>query len=224
MLASQNSTFEIPILCRWKISKEKLLAIRGNEDSAIFSDFFVIEGIPNVKYRIGITHFCKENKSALCFGLINSKEQSNININVSYKFSIPTADNIFGEKDELKTEDVHAYRTYIGTPDELFDPANNFIVNDYLTFVMEAILTVPKVKNVSNIQQSKCCKLGSKLWERDDKDFVIIVDGKEIKLHKCVISAESLVFERMIESGMQESKESKVTIIDFNFETVEKAH
>uniref|UniRef100_A0A914YEM0 BTB domain-containing protein n=1 Tax=Panagrolaimus superbus TaxID=310955 RepID=A0A914YEM0_9BILA len=27
----------------------------------------------------------------------------------------------------------------------------------------------------------------------------------------------------MIESGMQESKESKVTIIDFNFETVEKA-
>uniref|UniRef100_A0A914Y7W3 Uncharacterized protein n=1 Tax=Panagrolaimus superbus TaxID=310955 RepID=A0A914Y7W3_9BILA len=107
------------------------------------------------------------------------------NINVSCKFSFPLVNKLLTENEKLQmTSTSNVYVTRFGTFNELMDPANNFIVDDYLIIKMEAILIIAKNKTdtVSNIQQSNCCKLGSKLWERDDKDFVIIVDGKEIKV------------------------------------------
>uniref|UniRef100_A0A914QN91 BTB domain-containing protein n=1 Tax=Panagrolaimus davidi TaxID=227884 RepID=A0A914QN91_9BILA len=91
---------------------------------------------------------------------------------------------------------------------------------------MEAILTVQKEvsgNSLSGPEMSKTCKckLGLKLWDQDDKDFTFMVEEKEIQVHKNVISAESSVFDRMIKSGLQESKETKVAIIDFDFKTVE---
>uniref|UniRef100_A0AC34G959 BTB domain-containing protein n=1 Tax=Panagrolaimus sp. ES5 TaxID=591445 RepID=A0AC34G959_9BILA len=64
--------------------------------------------------------------------------------------------------------------------------------------------------------------LGLQLWNRNGKDFTFVAGGKEIRVHKFII-IDCHVFERMIESGLKESKENKVIITDFSFETVEIA-
>uniref|UniRef100_A0AC34RPD2 BTB domain-containing protein n=1 Tax=Panagrolaimus sp. JU765 TaxID=591449 RepID=A0AC34RPD2_9BILA len=52
------------------------------------------------------------------------------------------------------------------------------------------------------------------------KDFVICVDGKEMKVHKNIIAVASPVFAAMLKPHCNEFKESKVSIKDFDFETV----
>uniref|UniRef100_A0AC34G8P8 BTB domain-containing protein n=1 Tax=Panagrolaimus sp. ES5 TaxID=591445 RepID=A0AC34G8P8_9BILA len=59
--------------------------------------------------------------------------------------------------------------------------------------------------------------------ERNSLDFTIVVDKKEIKVHKNVFAAQSPVFYAMFNSGMKETIENKVEIIDFSLKTVEKA-
>uniref|UniRef100_A0AC34QUH9 BTB domain-containing protein n=1 Tax=Panagrolaimus sp. JU765 TaxID=591449 RepID=A0AC34QUH9_9BILA len=59
------------------------------------------------------------------------------------------------------------------------------------------------------------------LLEDDEfKDFTICVDDDEIKVHKSVIAIASPVFSAMLKPNTKESKEGKVDIIDFDFETV----
>uniref|UniRef100_A0A914Q492 BTB domain-containing protein n=1 Tax=Panagrolaimus davidi TaxID=227884 RepID=A0A914Q492_9BILA len=61
------------------------------------------------------------------------------------------------------------------------------------------------------------------LWNQENKDFTVAVDGNEITAHKWVLALRSPVFAKMFESGMNEAKEHKVVIKDFSFEIVEKA-
>uniref|UniRef100_A0AC34FX03 BTB domain-containing protein n=1 Tax=Panagrolaimus sp. ES5 TaxID=591445 RepID=A0AC34FX03_9BILA len=222
MSTSKISTLGFPIAARWKISKEKILTENQKEKWIIFSETVDADGLPGVTYEIVISCNSKnEIKLRLYIELLEK-----LNINVSCKFLITSANKLCDDTvDEAKDDKNHVYCSRVATIEELFDPANSFFVNDYLTVTMEAIISVQKevINANSNDQQPKCCKLGSKLWESDDKDFVIVVEGKEIELHKNVLSAESPVFKRMIQSGMQESKENKVTIIDFDFKTVESA-
>uniref|UniRef100_A0AC34G6Q5 BTB domain-containing protein n=1 Tax=Panagrolaimus sp. ES5 TaxID=591445 RepID=A0AC34G6Q5_9BILA len=55
------------------------------------------------------------------------------------------------------------------------------------------------------------------------KDFDFVVDGKIIEIHKLLVASESPVFARMFESNFEEAKESKATITDYSFETVQSA-
>uniref|UniRef100_A0AC34PVQ1 BTB domain-containing protein n=1 Tax=Panagrolaimus sp. JU765 TaxID=591449 RepID=A0AC34PVQ1_9BILA len=52
------------------------------------------------------------------------------------------------------------------------------------------------------------------------KDFTICVDDKEIKVHKNIIAITSPVFSAMLKPNTKESKEGRVDITDFDFETV----
>uniref|UniRef100_A0A914QSJ4 BTB domain-containing protein n=1 Tax=Panagrolaimus davidi TaxID=227884 RepID=A0A914QSJ4_9BILA len=63
----------------------------------------------------------------------------------------------------------------------------------------------------------------SNLWNRDDKKFAFVVDGKEIKVHRVVVETKSPKWKEMIQSRLKESEDGKIAIDDFDFETVETA-
>uniref|UniRef100_A0A914R6X3 BTB domain-containing protein n=1 Tax=Panagrolaimus davidi TaxID=227884 RepID=A0A914R6X3_9BILA len=215
MSCSKISTTEVPISVTWKIPKREL-----RQKYELQSEEFNVEEFPGVSYYMTFLHAKKSFGVFLC---ISMKEK--MDMNVSYKISISSS-NCVHEIFEKEFKSGHVYGMIIEDSCELFDPANNFFVNDSMIITMEAILTVQKEvpdNSVPDSEMSKTCecKLGLKLWDRDDKDFTFMVEEKEIQVHKNVISAESSVFDRMIKSGLQESKESKVAIIDFDFEIVE---
>uniref|UniRef100_A0A914Q8E0 BTB domain-containing protein n=1 Tax=Panagrolaimus davidi TaxID=227884 RepID=A0A914Q8E0_9BILA len=63
--------------------------------------------------------------------------------------------------------------------------------------------------------------LGQGLWERDDKDFKIVVKNEgSIKIHKLVLATQSDSFNGMLQSGMQEAITNTLQITDFNLKTV----
>uniref|UniRef100_A0A914QM94 BTB domain-containing protein n=1 Tax=Panagrolaimus davidi TaxID=227884 RepID=A0A914QM94_9BILA len=226
MSCSKISAIEVPISIRWKIPKQKLLNESKKEEWRIKSEEFSVKEISGVSYHVGIDSFFSQNNNGKCvFLTLVLKMENELKMNVNYNLCVPTA-NYNGTNSEFKNEKEHFCVTLIGKIDELFDPTRNFIVNDSMIITMEAIITVQMNLSHSAVlvsEESKFCKLGLKLWDRDDKDFTVIVDGKEIKVHKLIVSTESSVFNQMIKSGLQESKENKVTITDFDYEIVETA-
>uniref|UniRef100_A0A914QB87 BTB domain-containing protein n=1 Tax=Panagrolaimus davidi TaxID=227884 RepID=A0A914QB87_9BILA len=75
-------------------------------------------------------------------------------------------------------------------------------------------MTIPK-----KMMSTNC----SNLWNRDDKKFVFVVDGKEIKVHKVVVETKSPAWKEMIQSRLKKSEDGKIAIDDFDFQTVETA-
>uniref|UniRef100_A0AC34G5N3 BTB domain-containing protein n=1 Tax=Panagrolaimus sp. ES5 TaxID=591445 RepID=A0AC34G5N3_9BILA len=92
-----------------------------------------------------------------------------------------------------------------------------FIANENLTVKVKGIFKIenptPSMGTVENFRG---------LWNTGFKDFSIIIEKKEIKVHKNILAHHSLVFNVMFNSGMKESIENKLEIIDFSFGIVEK--
>uniref|UniRef100_A0A914QTE1 BTB domain-containing protein n=1 Tax=Panagrolaimus davidi TaxID=227884 RepID=A0A914QTE1_9BILA len=194
MSCSKISTIEAPISVRWKIPKQKLLNESKKEEWRIKSEEFSVKEISGVSYHVGIDSFFSQNYNGKCvFLTLVLKMENELKMNVNYKLCVPTA-NYNGTSSEFKNEKEHFCTTFIGKIDELFDPTRNFIVNDSMIITMEAIITVQM-----NLSRS------------------VVLD------HKLIVSTESSVFNQMIKSRLQESKENKVTITDFDYEIVETA-
>uniref|UniRef100_A0A914PEN0 BTB domain-containing protein n=1 Tax=Panagrolaimus davidi TaxID=227884 RepID=A0A914PEN0_9BILA len=226
MSFSKLSSTEVPISVRWKIPKEKLMAESQKEEEEWFikSEEFSVKEFPSLSYSIKIASKMREDRRLLILFLI-LKMNNQLNMNVCYKLSIPTA-NYVGINAEEKDEVMHVYGTYIGEANELFDLTRNYVVNDCMIITMKATLYVQKDMTNgagADAEVSKCCDLGSRLWDQNGKDFAFCVEEKEIIVHRFVVCAKSSVFARMIECGMKESVEGKVIIIDFDYKTVEAA-
>uniref|UniRef100_A0AC34R1X5 BTB domain-containing protein n=1 Tax=Panagrolaimus sp. JU765 TaxID=591449 RepID=A0AC34R1X5_9BILA len=62
------------------------------------------------------------------------------------------------------------------------------------------------------------------LWKhQESKDFTICVGDQKIKVHKCILSVASPVFDAMLKPHCKEFKEGKVAIEDFDYSTVQAA-
>uniref|UniRef100_A0AC34FQ88 BTB domain-containing protein n=1 Tax=Panagrolaimus sp. ES5 TaxID=591445 RepID=A0AC34FQ88_9BILA len=217
-----NSTqIEIPILMRWKISKEEI-QIRLQKRS-ILGKIVKLEEVAGILYGIMIN---KNEKNQIYVYLGFSMKESTT-INADFEISIVPSNNFeFIDKFTFK-ENNQKMGEVLCTYDELFDPANNYFIDGYIYFTLEGILSVERKqqKEVSFESQIKNPNnLGELLWNRDDKDFdIITADKKVVNVHKLVIAAKSPVFDKMIQSGLRESKENQVLIADFDFEIVEIA-
>uniref|UniRef100_A0A914YBZ5 BTB domain-containing protein n=1 Tax=Panagrolaimus superbus TaxID=310955 RepID=A0A914YBZ5_9BILA len=80
--------------------------------------------------------------------------------------------------------------------------------------------------NVSSTSRALNCRSGNlvkHLWDRDDRDFAILVEGRKVMIHKLIFVSRSPVFDAMLQSGMKESVENSVTIIDFSYDVVASA-
>uniref|UniRef100_A0AC35GXF9 BTB domain-containing protein n=1 Tax=Panagrolaimus sp. PS1159 TaxID=55785 RepID=A0AC35GXF9_9BILA len=76
-------------------------------------------------------------------------------------------------------------------------------------------------EQMENFVQTNARNLGKTLYERGDKDFAFVVKGQQIQIHKYILGVQSPVFDRMVQSGMKESKNNYVEIPNYPFEVVE---
>uniref|UniRef100_A0AC34GN50 BTB domain-containing protein n=1 Tax=Panagrolaimus sp. ES5 TaxID=591445 RepID=A0AC34GN50_9BILA len=229
-ITQQPSIVHIPVSIRWKLLFSELLLECQVEKWSIMSEIFTIEKYPNLHYSLEISQgMIPDSPDRIGLGLFISIGDHPA-VNANFKLSIPSANVSYQIEKVLKYDDTVRFAgKNICTYQDFFDPKNNYFVNDAVIFQMEGLLSVelrePLHPPSSAIPRSEpCCRLGSKLWDSDDdKDFIFMVDGKEIHAHKLIIGTESPVFKRMIHSGLKESKENKVIITDFDYQTVEIA-
>uniref|UniRef100_A0A914PCY3 BTB domain-containing protein n=1 Tax=Panagrolaimus davidi TaxID=227884 RepID=A0A914PCY3_9BILA len=220
---------EIPIKIQWKILKKNILVESKSDDWSLISKIFSIAQCPDLKYCLSLRQHknCQDYKSKIHLALLVDFETIGFKftqVKANYNVKIPSA------KFSFETEFIFKRGQLSGklfcTPEELLDPSNNFFVDNIMDVILEGNLSIERDNSYYDAEefiQIKNNHLGLRLWDREDKDFTIVVGGKEIKIHKLIISAESSVFDRMIQSGLKESKENKVTISDFDSEIVEIA-
>uniref|UniRef100_A0A914PVY4 BTB domain-containing protein n=1 Tax=Panagrolaimus davidi TaxID=227884 RepID=A0A914PVY4_9BILA len=168
--------------------------------------------------------FKEKNFGRTCFifrAISQTENKVQINFNVSFGSAKFTKKASF-----IFTPGVfHDNPTLICSTQELFDPRNIsdlkvwINVKGTLNVVKDAPFNLRlKMKDRLNPE----INIGKKLWNREnDKDFTVIVGKDEIKVHKCVLGAQSPVFDRMFETKMLEGIENRVEITDFPYNIVE---
>uniref|UniRef100_A0AC35GSB7 BTB domain-containing protein n=1 Tax=Panagrolaimus sp. PS1159 TaxID=55785 RepID=A0AC35GSB7_9BILA len=105
------------------------------------------------------------------------------------------------------------------TREDLFKVENQYIVDGYMNLQING--TIQSQKYVTAIDTFKPNDLAESLWNSDNKDFKIIVDGKAIMAHKCILAHRSKYFAALFNSEMTEYKENKTSIIGFPYSIVE---
>uniref|UniRef100_A0AC34FYR3 BTB domain-containing protein n=1 Tax=Panagrolaimus sp. ES5 TaxID=591445 RepID=A0AC34FYR3_9BILA len=226
MSSSIPSIYEKPIAFRWKIAYDQFLNASEDQYWCLESETINVEhyGMENYFLRLSPS---EEDENMIALELVIEKKIC------TYEELIDPKNNYF-----VNGNLVILMEAILTWKQILYDPYSENCKCD------EAIALMSKNNyNVINYPCSWCCKTDGKLkiekttevkkqplarnlslqlWNRDDKDFTFVAGGKEIRVHKFII-IDCHVFERMIESGLKESKENKVIITDFSFETVEIA-
>lgn len=146
---------------------------------------------------------------------------------INYNRSLPVND--YSENHALYYENTVS-RLRLMELDELFDnPENYFIEYDTLTVKI-------KIELISGfkLQDNECFECTPSARElfyefhklyvtKAFSDFTIICsDGKEIQTHRCILAANSPVFNAMLQTAMMESITNKMKIDDINGDVMEE--
>uniref|UniRef100_A0AC34FKP5 BTB domain-containing protein n=1 Tax=Panagrolaimus sp. ES5 TaxID=591445 RepID=A0AC34FKP5_9BILA len=202
---------ECEITADWSIDKKALheVEVDGYFDSPLIQT--IIPGVECV-----ISMFPNDDNDDVSNVNCRLYVETDTSIDANFTFSIPSAN--FSETCVCKfVNSEDGDNVFICSRASLFDSKNKYFQNGKLTFQLRGTF---KFNLVEDIKQGS---LGQKLWEKDDKDFTIQVEDKEIKAHKFILRQFSPFFEAMFNSGMKEARESKVKFEEFSFDVVEMA-
>lgn len=105
--------------------------------------------------------------------------------------------------------------------DFIMDPENNIIKNDQLTIACAIHMdgSIVLKKNVTNFSRSTEFDDFEKLLTNSVfSDITIVVDGKSLHAHKCILASRSIVFDVMFKHDMTEKNQSVIKIEDIEAE------
>uniref|UniRef100_A0AC34G892 BTB domain-containing protein n=1 Tax=Panagrolaimus sp. ES5 TaxID=591445 RepID=A0AC34G892_9BILA len=231
---SQSSSSSVklywPIRQTWTITEESLLRmidhIDGGENNAtaeLRSELKAVEAVPNLKYQIHPQYrnaISGKRAFFLFLHLYTTKPVSRIH--AKFTFSIKS-ENYLTQFNNVFDEDQNGWGDEICHVKEFFDSRRNFIVDGKFTVEMKGLLIFDD-EEMQKVVQLQASPLVQALWEREDKDFKIIVENEgTVLVHKYVLCARSSFFESMFRAGREEAKTDTLKIVDFNLKTIEKA-
>uniref|UniRef100_A0AC34FKH7 BTB domain-containing protein n=1 Tax=Panagrolaimus sp. ES5 TaxID=591445 RepID=A0AC34FKH7_9BILA len=206
-----------PILINWSINVDKL---REKEFQFIATPYFNIEQIFGLQYCLKLEQKCNSNKLGINLCLTKPLHKDFlVNANVCCKTAgyVEKWTHTFG---------LNGYGSTLCTFTELFDPEKKFIVNNQLIISFKATLTVSNTDPIVP-KLAKHESLGWKLWENeDDKDATIVVNGMEIKVHKCVLKRCSSKFQKLLHNKSESetlNESSKLVVNGHSYNTVKEA-
>jgi hypothetical protein len=204
------------ISMKWPVEEEELDVL--SNDGCLQSEAIKSSTIPGLEYRLEIypngDNEERRNQPWIFLVLHFDKTKA---INVIFTITINSAS--YEETTAYTFDDpTESYGFQICTRDELFDLEKKYFVDGTMNIEVEATFKSYELKpKASEI-------LSQLLWEDDDgKDVTIECEKQELKIHKSVLTSRSLVFKAALKKCWEESKENKITITDFSYETVKIA-
>uniref|UniRef100_A0A914YC97 BTB domain-containing protein n=1 Tax=Panagrolaimus superbus TaxID=310955 RepID=A0A914YC97_9BILA len=134
-------------------------------------------------------------------------------------FSVPSANfsKTFTYDYDDDKKNGHAFSLNFIERKSFFEAKNKYFQNGKLTLQLRGTF---KLHIIDETEQDTLSHI---LWKRDDKDFTIQTEDKDIRAHKFVLRVRSPVFAAMFDSGMKEAEESKVKIEGFSYKVVKAA-
>uniref|UniRef100_A0A914PYZ1 BTB domain-containing protein n=1 Tax=Panagrolaimus davidi TaxID=227884 RepID=A0A914PYZ1_9BILA len=215
----------IPIICtpisfQWKIKESDLKEIINEESNDGYLYSMRINAFHNAGYYLQIypSRIRDGGIEAHTELFLHLQMGDETKIEASFDFSIDSAGLNCGMS--FFYEESYGWGThFLCSTADLLDPSKGFINDGYLTINLNGILMKQKKQFITlNYKRS----LAPKSFN-DDKDFLIVVDGKKVLVHKQLLINVSPVFAGMFQSGMKEAIENKMVIVDFPFKIVEAA-
>uniref|UniRef100_A0A914QB91 BTB domain-containing protein n=1 Tax=Panagrolaimus davidi TaxID=227884 RepID=A0A914QB91_9BILA len=132
----------------------------------------------------------------------------NMNISVNATISCESANYV--RKCTCLYTKSDEYWLKICSLDDILDPNKNFMSQlKSVTIWVKATLTIFNANDLLT-KKIKIDSLGPKLWENENgKDAKIVVDGKEIKVHKSVLQTRSTMLKNLIDFEVKTEPETK---------------
>uniref|UniRef100_A0A914QMW5 BTB domain-containing protein n=1 Tax=Panagrolaimus davidi TaxID=227884 RepID=A0A914QMW5_9BILA len=205
----------LPFAIKWVIKESDIKSLASGNSGAFHSKRKRLN--PHIQYHLSLFPFGskEENRQQTIIALNLELGRSH---KVSADFSV-----VVGKFSESVTHFFNKtgiYESVICSSQELFDPEKKFFTDGEMIVNVKGVLKFSE-EQIENFVQTNARNLGKALYERGDKDFAFVVKGQQIQIHKYILGVQSPVFDRMVQSGMKESKNNYVEIPNYPFEVVE---